>query len=691
MSGKGKHAEHAAAWPGNRPKPVSEVDRLLERDAGADWFAIRTEWEDPAQIGTGLRALSRKYKVSTASIFRHSLGQCGETRPWVPEAHERSQMTKEAMARKALSVPRAILLASRAAKEAAARRREQREAGLPVDPPKHTAATSWLPKEQYQAVRQQKEEVEAFNLVAGMLRDAAREDPVAFQVYCTGNEACEMHREWHRLIDQNDYCVIMASVESAKSQQVTIWRTVWELGRDPTLNFGIICNTAEQAAERGAQILEIIRDNDKVRHVFPDLDVGNKATDRMMSVAARPSGMPGYSVHCYGNFGPVRQARLNRIIADDVTTFMNSLTADQRDKVYEWFQADVIGRMLPGAKIVFLGNAVHREDALHRYIRDGTAFQVWPADKPPRGDVSAEYMARYAALPAGEPHFQPQWTRERLVDRRMRLGTLQSALQLDCEPRDDSTSRFKAEWISRTLARGKAVEGDTAMVYDLREARLLPGAAAKCGFDIAVSEHPKSDMAAINAVLIQPSLHRVLLWLEKKRGMQTPEMIRKVEDYQARYLDPDFIVESRGQQRLLTGALDGTRGGFTRAKIFPYGSAGTNDKPVHMVMEELAYSMERGLWTFPSDVTGTKAANKEVEDLCKSLLYWTPGEHVPDDAAALSFVEARTPRPKHGERSVVPEKRPSVACASAYTGTTDDTPDAQQREPAHDILTPFAR
>ena len=58
-----------------------------------------------------------------------------------------------------------------------------------------------------------------------------------------------MHGDWHDLAGQHDRLVLMSHVESGKTQQLSVGRVLWELGRDPNTRVAVVSNTAGQAVK----------------------------------------------------------------------------------------------------------------------------------------------------------------------------------------------------------------------------------------------------------------------------------------------------------------------------------------------------------------------------------------------------------------------------------------------------------
>ncbi len=424
------------------------------------------------------------------------------------------------------------------------------------------------------------------------------------------------------------HCYLSSGMLSHNSQTVTISRNVWHLGRTPSLNIGIIANTADQGKERGAQIREIIESNPRVHKVFPKLRPGKKWTDAMLSVAERPAGQPGYSVRTYGTYGPVLQSRYRRLVCDDVCDFENTLTSAARDKLYSWFTSTVFGRMFEESVIDFVGTSWHPEDVLHRL------------PLPPPLGPGFPGRTYKIIMPDGSLLIPELWPQRRIDKARLEFGEFDFARQLMNEPRDDSTSRFRGEWIEGALKHG--TEG---VQLERPEGLRQDGAIVLCGVDFGHKQSANSDLTVFAVVGVYPNRHRRVLSIESGR-FQAPELVEKFKSITRRY-DPIFYVEDNGAQDMVLGVARWLSGS---GKLKSHHTAGGR-KSLPALIEKLAFEFEQGVWTLPShrvstgdrDGTVIKAANRDIEQLGKDMLYWLPGAHVPDRLAALCFVCGHAP------------------------------------------------
>jgi len=106
----------------------------------------------------------------------------------------------------------------------------------------------------------------------------ARQDPNAFMTYVLRDEETNkpilqspIHLKLQRLASEHKRLVVWAHIEAGKTQQLSIGRVLWELGRDPNLRIAIVSNTFGQAEKICATIGRYIQSSAEYRRVFPHI------------------------------------------------------------------------------------------------------------------------------------------------------------------------------------------------------------------------------------------------------------------------------------------------------------------------------------------------------------------------------------------------------------------------------------
>lgn len=422
-------------------------------------------------------------------------------------------------------------------------------------------------------------------------------------------ELAPFQESWHQLLDRHRRLVLWSFIESGKSAELTIGRTLFELGRDHSLRCAIISNTQRQASKFLGSIARYIKTSAELREVFPTLLPGDIWRTDAITVQ-RPTVSKDPSVQAVGVHGNVLGARLDLIVADDLIDYENSRTPEQRDQLVAWFASTVLGRLSEHGRVIVLGTAWHPDDLMHRLSRN----PGWSAHRFGVEDDSQPSKPRWPA----------RWSTERIAEKRKELGPLEAARQLDCLARADEDSRFKEEWLRGALARG-------------RDRRLLPylltdreGCFVTCGVDLAVSSKRTADRSAISSVLVYPNGDRELLALETGRW-DAGEIITRIHQLNERFRPLSIVVESNAAQMYIHQMVRR----LSAVPIVAF-NTGRGQMSLDWQCAALATEFSNGKWILPSGEDGQNV-EPEVHNLVRDLLYYSPKEHTPDAVASLCF------------------------------------------------------
>jgi hypothetical protein len=334
-------------------------------------------------------------------------------------------------------------------------------------------------------------------------------------------EFAPIHETWHRLADQYDRLMLWAAMESGKTQSLSVARTLWELGRDPTLRFAIISNTSGMAVKIANQIGKYITQSEELHRVFPHLEPDpTMPWNSEQLTVKRPTLSKDPSVNTLGIGSNTQGARIDRAVLDDVLNRENTRTQYMRDESQDWYLKTIPGRMTERGRILGVGNAWNPDDLYHRLVKNprwkGYKFPILKAD--------------------GTSAWPTVWPLDRIERRRQELGPMESMSQLMCQPIDDAMSRFKREWIETCLRRGEGKD----VVYALRG---IPfGCKLYCGVDLAVGRKEHHDRTAFFVLLIHPNGDRQVLWVESGRMLAT-DIMEKVKDLSLRF-GGIFVIEN---------------------------------------------------------------------------------------------------------------------------------------------------
>jgi len=449
----------------------------------------------------------------------------------------------------------------------------------------------------------------------------ARVRPDVFQQFVLRDEAngsaialSNAHKDWQPLISRHDRLVIWSHVEAAKSQAISISRVLWELGNNRRLRCCVLSNTHGQATKLVRTIANHIEHNERLRQIWRDLKPHEPWTDSAITINRDTEGVKDPSVQAAGVHGSLLGARLDFVVIDDILDFENTRTPEARQKVWDWFQATVMGRLTEKARVVAVGTAFHPDDLMHRLAKQpGWVSRKYPVLNP---DNTSTWPER--------------WSEERISRRRAELGPLEFSRQMMCQAYDDSEARFKKEWIDAALLRGATKDWGYAL------SSIPMGSRVFTGVDLAVQQHSAADFTVLMTVIFHPNGDREILDIQRGKW-SGPDIVNKIADTHKRY-QGIMIVENNAAQKYLEQ--------YTRDKGIPVRgfTTGRNKANPDFGVESLAAEMAAGKWIFPNR-TGV---SKELDAFLTELLHYDPSSHTGDTVMAcwLAREGARMTQPK---------------------------------------------
>lgn len=439
----------------------------------------------------------------------------------------------------------------------------------------------------------------------------AREDANTFCEFVLKNEKtgepvtqARHHRAWHDLCDEHDRLLIWSHIESGKTQQLSVGRTLWELGRDPTLRTLVLSNTKEQARKVARVIRGYIETSSELKDVFPHLEPGEPWGEFAFSVK-RKTYAKDPSISTSGIHGNVLGSRFDRVNPDDVLDYENTQTEDQRKGLIDWYLSTVSGRITEGGRVRVVGTAFHPQDFLHWCARQ----PGWAAFRYPIVDAE------------GHPRWPEQWPLERIAKRVKELGPIEAQRQLMCEARDDSTARFKRDWIKVALDLGEGTSLASAL-------NVLPqGYRTYTGVDLAVQQKDTGDLTVLFTIAIDPYGVRNVLNIESGRW-SGPEIVSRIHQTHLRYQSIMIVENNAAQDFIRQFAQAGAA-----TPIIPF-TTGRNKAHPEFGVESLAAEMAGGKWKIPNR---NGQMHPEVAAWVDEMLFYNPSAHTGDRLMASWF------------------------------------------------------
>lgn len=439
-----------------------------------------------------------------------------------------------------------------------------------------------------------------------VLRDEETGDPISQAPY---------HEQLQNMISANERVVAWGHVEMGKTQQLSVGRTVWEIGRNHDLRIVIVQATATQAVKIVRTVSEHILKNRWLHMVFPDLVPGkNQPWNSEQLTVERSQGIVQPSVQAIGAHGNILGARIDLLIMDDILTMENTRTLAGRNDIFTWIKSTLLGRLTPNARVIFLGNAWHPDDAMHRLAAEG-----WPSRRFPVRDPLT-----------GGTNWEKRWPAARIAKKAKEFGPVESARQLDCLARSEDAARFKQPWIDKCLGRGRGRE----LVYMIN--KLPTGAFTFTGVDLGIKKGLHNDLTVLFTIMVMPGGDILLLNIESGKW-SAPEIIDKIFETHVRYKSRILVENNQAQDFIIQFAkhLD------KRVPIYPFntrgrGKIGNKHHPQYGV-ESIAAELAAGQWIIPCSATGE--VDPEVRGWIQEMLYYDPLGHTGDRLMASWFAK----------------------------------------------------
>jgi hypothetical protein len=453
--------------------------------------------------------------------------------------------------------------------------------------------------------------IKAVKARKALIKRLARDDASVFCEYVLKDERTgapvvqgRHHRAWHRLCDEHDRLLIWAHIESGKTQQLSVGRTLWELGRNPNLRFLILSNTKNQARKVASVIRQYVETSNELHDVFPELQPGEPWGEYAFSVA-RSTFAKDPSIQTSGVHGNIQGSRLDRVVPDDVLDYENTQTEDQRKGLIDWYQSAVTGRLVDNARIRSVGTAFHPQDFLHWCAKQ----PGWAAYKYPIVDAD------------GHPRWPEQWPVERIAARVAELGPVEAQRQLMCEARDDASARFKRDWIEVALRMGEGTSLASALQV------VPPGYRIYTGVDLAVQQKDHNDLTVLFTLAIDPYGNRKVLNCESGKW-SGPEIVTRIHSTHHRYQSIVIVENNAAQDFIRQFAVS-----QAAIPIIPF-TTGRNKAHPEFGVESLATEMSQGKWYIPNR---NGQMHPEIAQWVDEMLFYNPSAHTGDRLMASWF------------------------------------------------------
>lgn len=440
--------------------------------------------------------------------------------------------------------------------------------------------------------------------------DLSRKSSAAFCAFVltdgTGNQLrplAPMHFEWHRLAARHKKLILWGAVENGKSVSMAVGRSAWRIGLDPRRRIAVVCKVEDLATKIVNGIWAALT-SPRYKLIFPHIRPLSKNVHKIV-VDGWDRINP--TVQAFSYNGSVMGTRIDDLICDDILDEDNTRTEESREAMYNRHQNVFANRLTENGQELFLSNAWHPRDALHR-LKDEHGwvcfkYPVWRQafpDEINRGVATWVAGNSISAIvgPAGSfmvSNWPAQWPVNRIVEKMLSLAATPVFFRraYECEAIDDQSQKWRPEWIERCEARGRGLEWchDLSQAYGERFRYIVTGV------DLATKRpaaRRKTDDSAFVTAGIYENGDRRLLSVEEGQ-FSGPDIIKKIEQLYVRF-QSIFWVESNAAQIYIVDFIKQSR---LAIPVKSFETHGHNKLDHRFGIESLMAEQEQARWLFP--------------------------------------------------------------------------------------------
>lgn len=335
--------------------------------------------------------------------------------------------------------------------------------------------------------------------LTALLRERARRSFPAFYEYVTG-WACPPHIvDAAAHADAHPYAGELLPRGHAKTTGLTVLRTAWKIGRDPSYR-NVTVSRGERLVRRISRRVKRVMRSEQYVELFGDIaPLAGTTKDTEAEWERRGSTADEPTFVGLGAGGPVPGTRADEVIVDDPIKLQDVQTRAQRDKLHEWFLTELLPVANdPDSRILLLGTRYHEDDLYGRLMQsEGDELELEDEDVLDAGSELWAFNVR-KAVENGRPLWPELWSLQRLARRRARLGEAIYGLQYDNDTTGMGGHVFRREWFRYTATPPPFVQ-------------------VRAGVDLAISEKQSADETAV-VVVGETAAHELVVldyWAER--------------------------------------------------------------------------------------------------------------------------------------------------------------------------------
>lgn len=280
------------------------------------------------------------------------------------------------------------------------------------------------------------EEVSDFGSLHNAVVQRSRENSAVMTQYVFEYHNAECHNVWHDFMDTNPYGLILSFRDSGKTEQITVGRVLWEIGRNPNIRIKLATESEKLATDILSRISETILANERYQEVFPHIKKSKRQKwTRTALTVERDIPHKDKTLEASGILTAATGGRADLIIFDDIAGMRNTLAFPKyRPLVKEAFYSNWLNLLDgEGARWYCVGTPWHIEDIIselrnNNAIAKSRPFRVGPNFESPWPEkYSPEYFRSKLAI-MGRKHFNRAFRLQPINDEEswLNAGALES-------------------------------------------------------------------------------------------------------------------------------------------------------------------------------------------------------------------------------------------------------------------------
>ncbi len=417
--------------------------------------------------------------------------------------------------------------------------------------------------------------------------------------------------------------MILMPPRHGKSQIASKMLPPWTLGHYPYFEIIACSYNVSLALEFSREARSIVR-SDRFETLFPKTRIDDSAQGAEAWKLLSPSGVGAGGYVAAGIGGPITGKGAHILIIDDpIKNAEEAESAEQRQKIWDWYRSTAYTRLAPGGGVLVIQTWWHDDDLAGRLQEEMKADPE--ADKFEIVKYAAVALEDEAYRMAGEPLHPERYTLEALERIKRTIGNRYWAALYQQDPVPDEGAYFTKDMIVR---RAGGLETQNMHIYQ--------------AWDFALGEKTQNDWNVGITVGLDYTDTAHVLEIRRFKTKDLDRTATEILDMYEAWRAPGVIVvgvengkEWKGMQGYLRKRMQERRKYPTFEELQPLTDKQARARPLQGRMQQ-------------HKVTLPRQDRPEVEALIKELLRFPSGVHddCVDALAWLISLVVNRPPPK---------------------------------------------